>query len=144
MPKPSAVSVRGARAQARSRGGAASLSSLCSLCKGDGIVGMQGRCLQVKLDSKGMESLYSSVCMHTLTLMHAYVTVLQHANTPVPSPQVTKITQANPSLLAPRFFPGFNVQHVLGTGGYGTAYQGKWHDTSVVLKVQDYLLSSRE
>ena len=58
--------------------------------------------------------------------------------------QVTKVGQANPSLLAPRFFPGFRLEQVLGAGGYGTAYQGKWHDTSVVLKVQDYQLKSKE
>jgi predicted Ser/Thr protein kinase len=57
---------------------------------------------------------------------------------------VTRITQANPSLLAPRFFPGLRVEQVLGSGGYGTAYQGKWHDTNVVLKVQDYQLNSPE
>eukprot|EP00983_Pelagomonas_calceolata_P052824 1143036-Pelagomonas_calceolata.AAC.4 len=56
--------------------------------------------------------------------------------------QVTRVGQANPSLLAPRFFPGMRVQQVLGSGGYGTAYQGQWHDAKVVLKVQDYMLSS--
>ncbi|KAF5839106.1 hypothetical protein DUNSADRAFT_1504 [Dunaliella salina] len=69
--------------------------------------------------------------------------VVQPANKPFePSAKVTQVGQANPSLLAPRFFPGMRVQQVLGAGGYGTAYQGRWHDTNVVLKVQDYMLSS--
>ncbi|KAF5839108.1 hypothetical protein DUNSADRAFT_1506 [Dunaliella salina] len=69
--------------------------------------------------------------------------VVQPANKPFePSAKVTRVSQANPTLLAPRFFPGMRVQQVLGAGGYGTAYQGQWHDTPVVLKVQDYMLSS--
>ncbi|KAF5833145.1 hypothetical protein DUNSADRAFT_10634, partial [Dunaliella salina] len=69
--------------------------------------------------------------------------VVQPASKPFePSAKVTRVGQACPSLLASRFFPGMRVQQVLGAGGYGTAYQGQWHDTNVVLKVQDYMLSS--
>jgi hypothetical protein len=33
---------------------------------------------------------------------------------------------------------------VLGSGGYGTAYFGNWHDTDVVVKVQDHTLKNAE
>lgn len=46
--------------------------------------------------------------------------------------------------VAASLFPGLSVDQVLGKGGYGTAYSGRWHDVDVVVKVQDHDLPDLE